>query len=125
MTPLSLKVINNLPGYPSTSLSAISLSHRYALLELFRNQKNLSFSELESFYQTSIGVLFAKLFNLTTVSDPRKSSKLVTQSKNLNNSNEPIKVVSCCELICALANLRKIQKFASIHFITIQVTYFL
>jgi len=26
--------------------------------------------ELESFYQTSIGVLFAKLFNLTTVSDP-------------------------------------------------------
>ena len=41
--------------------------------------KNLSFSELESFYQTSIGVLFAKLFNLTTVSDPRKGSL----SKNL------------------------------------------
>ena len=84
--------------------------------------KNLSFSELESFYQTSIGVLFAKLFNLTTVSDPRKGSLSKIQ-KYLRDFIELIKVVSCCELIYVLVNRIKILKFVSIHFITTQVTF--
>ena len=84
--------------------------------------KNLSFSELESFYQTSIGVLFAKLFNLTTVSDPRKGSLSKIQ-KYFRDFIELIKVVSCCELIYVLVNRIKILKFVSIHFITTQVTF--